>query len=298
MGMWVTRGTGVRKLNWDLRQLMEEHKEGSFSTRRDRSYVLNKAANDLHQLGYKGLRATGIRRKHVAALVREWQRQELSTGTLKNRVACLRWWSERVGKPGVVPEGNAALGIERRVYVTNEDRSRDLDAERLARVTDEHVRMSLRLQAEFGLRREESIKFQASYADRGDRIVLKATWTKGGRPREVPIRNEEQRAVLDAARKLAGGGALIRADRNYRQQRDAYVWQTKKVGFDHMHGLRHAYAQRRYREEMGRECPALGGPGRRLLRGGEREADREVRETISAELGHGRIEVVAVYLGS
>ena len=49
---------------------------------------------------------------------------------------------------------NAAHGIGERRYVTNKDRSAVLDAEKVARVTDAHVRMSLELQAAFGLRRE------------------------------------------------------------------------------------------------------------------------------------------------
>jgi hypothetical protein len=47
--------------------------------------------------------------------------------------------------------------------------------------------MSLRLQAAFGLRREESIKFRPDYADRSDHIILKGSWTKGGRERAIPI---------------------------------------------------------------------------------------------------------------
>ncbi len=53
--------------------------------------------------------------------------------------------------------GLRADAVERR-YVTNQDRSAVLDAEKLARVTDAHVRMSLELQAAFGLRHEEVIK--------------------------------------------------------------------------------------------------------------------------------------------
>ena len=78
-----------------------------------------------------------------------------------------------------------------------------LDPDKLARVSDAHVRMSLELQAAFGLRREEAIKFTPAYADRGDRVRIKASWAKGGRAREIPIWNEGQRAVLDAARRLA-----------------------------------------------------------------------------------------------
>ena len=44
--------------------------------------------------------------------------------------------------------------------------------------------MSLELQQAFGLRREEAIKFIPSFADRGDHLVLKASWTKAaGKPK-------------------------------------------------------------------------------------------------------------------
>ena len=188
----------MRQLNFDLKTLQARHREGAFSTRRDRSYVLDQAANLLHALGFRRLRATGLKRKHVNALVAEWQRRGLAVGTMKNRMSAIRWWAERVGRPGVV-DTNAAHGIGERRYVTNEDRSAVLEPEKLARVTDAHVRMSLELQAAFGLRREEAIKFTPAYADRGDRVRIKASWAKGGRAREIPIRNEHQRAVLDAA---------------------------------------------------------------------------------------------------
>lgn len=41
--------------------------------------------------------------------------------------------------------------------------------------------MSLRLQAADGLRREESIKVRPDWADRGDVLRLKASWTKAGK---------------------------------------------------------------------------------------------------------------------
>ena len=83
-------------------------------------------------------------------------------------------------------------------------RDRTVSAEALAKVRDTYIRMSLELQQAFGLRREESIKFVPSYADRGDRLVLKDSWTKGGKAREIPIRTDAQRQVLDRARQVAG----------------------------------------------------------------------------------------------
>ena len=92
----------VRQLNFDLKGLQEAPSEGSFGTRRARSFALAQAADTLHELGFRRLRATGLKGKHVEALVAEWRRQGLSIGTIKNRMAAMRWWAKRIGKPGVV----------------------------------------------------------------------------------------------------------------------------------------------------------------------------------------------------
>ncbi len=287
----------MRDLNYDLKRLQAAHDDGSHGTRTARSYALAQMADALHALGFKGLRATGLRRKHAVALVNEWKRQGRSIGTMKNRTAHLRWWAERVGRPGVVPS-NGELGIANRAYVTNEDRSVALDPEKVALVRDEHVVMALRLEAAFGLRREEAIKFTPARDDRGDRIRLKGSTTKGGRPREVPVRSEGQRGLLDEVRRLAGSGALIPPGRNYRQQLKVYENQTREAGLYRMHGLRHGYAQLRYEEITGWKAPAAGGPRRRSLTGARRRLDREARRTIARELGHNRPSVVSVYTGS
>jgi uncharacterized protein GlcG (DUF336 family) len=44
------------------------------------------------------------------------------------------------------------------------------------------------------------------------------SWTKGGREREIPISTPEQRALLDAAKALAGGGSLIPKKLTYVEQ--------------------------------------------------------------------------------
>ena len=287
----------MRQLNYDLKRLQDDAREGAFGTRSGRSFNLAAMANTLHELGYRRLRATGLKGKHVEALVREWQRRGLSVGTMKNRMSHLRWWARRIGKPNVVRADNASYGIGERQRVTNEDRSRDLPDDRLALVGDAHVRMALRLQEAFGLRREEAIKFSPSYADHGAKVVLKASWTKGGRSREIPVLEESQRRVLDAARNLAGGGAMIPGHRNYVQQLEVYERQTKDAGLVRNHGLRHGYAMRRYENLTGWKAPAAGGPPMRSLRGARRRIDKQARETISREMGHSRISIVEVYCG-
>ena len=42
--------------------------------------------------------ANSLKPKHVQALVELWLNQQLSPGTIKNRMSCLRWWAEKVNK--------------------------------------------------------------------------------------------------------------------------------------------------------------------------------------------------------
>ena len=103
----------MRQLNFDLLRLLEGDSRGSHGTRRGRRYVLAQAAETLHALGYRGLRAKGLKGRHVEALVAEWRRRCLSDGTIKNRMAHLRWLARRIGKPGIVRKDNATYGIGR-----------------------------------------------------------------------------------------------------------------------------------------------------------------------------------------
>ncbi len=287
----------MARLKFELNQLVRSDREGSFSTQATRGRILALFADELRALGFNQVTAKGIKTKHVDALLSRWHERNLAPGTIKNRMAHLRWWADRVGRSGVVKRDNDAYGIERRKYVTNIDKSRVLDA-KVYRISDPYVRQSLALQQAFGLRREEAIKFQPAYADRTHSIVLKSSWTKGGKEREIPVRTAEQRAVLDDAHRLAGNGSLIPNEKKYVEQLKVYENQTHGVGLSKLHGLRHAYAQSRYLELTGWQSPVRGGVRRNAMDAQQLEKDIEARLTISHELGHERLEIVAVYLGS
>jgi hypothetical protein len=248
-------------------------------------------------MGFVNMHVQSLKPKHVEKLVERWKAEGLSTGTLKNRMAELRWWAEKNGKANVVAKSNDAYGIADRRYVTNVSKARQLTSGDLAQVTDPYARMSLRLQATFGLRRKESIKIQPAWADRGDTLMIKASWGKGRRAREIPIRNAEQRRVLDEAKRFAGKGSLIPADRSYVEQLHRFEYQCDRAGIHRVHGHRHQYAQERYRELTGWSAPAVGGPRSRELTREQKTIDREARLTISSELGHEREQVTAIYLG-
>ena len=173
----------MKGLNHDLKQLCRQCREGSYATQDNREHILTRAANELHAMGYRKMYARSLKPKHVEALVKRWFEQGLSVGTIKNRMAAVRWWAAKIDKRHVVAKSNEHYGIPDRRFVANESKAKNITRAQLDKVRDEHVRMSLELQQAFGLRREEAMKFQPSYADRGDHLILKASWTKGGRSR-------------------------------------------------------------------------------------------------------------------
>ena len=287
----------MRGLNHQLKQLCRHNREGSFGTQVQRERELTLMANQLHGLGYRGMNSHSLKPKHVEALVRHWLESDVAAGTIKNRMAAFRWWARKVNRQNVVARSNDHYGIPNRIFITNTNKAKSVSEADLAKVGDEHVRMSLELQQAFGLRREEAIKFIPVYADQGDHLVLKPSWTKGGKARTIPIRTPEQRELLKHAHRLAGRGSLIPSSRKYVQQLRIYEGHTLRAGLSRMHGLRHAYAQRRYEELTGWKPPAAGGPPSRLLSREQRDQDLEARLIISRELGHEREQITSVYLG-
>ena len=293
----------MSNLKYQLKVLMDRNQEGSFGVKAERKKVLFLIAGQLKEGGYRWSDPKSVKPKHVSHLIERWKAEGLSVSTIKNRMAHIRWWTEKVGKASMLPKSNnganqaISLDIEKRCYVPTENKAKMLDMEKLDKVSDPLVKLSLQLQAAFGMRREEAIKFSPSFSDRGEKLVMKASWCKGGRSREIPIRTERQRELLREVHRVAAKGSLIRRDRNYVQQLKSYERQTSLAGLNKNHGLRHMYAQDRYYELTGWKAPVAGGPSSKKLSPEQKDIDRAVRLTISNELGHSREQITAQYLG-
>jgi hypothetical protein len=288
----------MRDLNYDLKQLCRHNRDGSYATQADREHILDLIADQLQEMGFRHMNAHSLKPKHVEKLVERWLAEKLSPGTIKNRMSALRWWAEKIGKENIIARTNVAYGIPDRVYVTNISKAKELVMDQLQQIRTQCIRISLRLQSAFGLRREESIKIVPTWADRGHSLVLKDSWTKGGRQRELPIRTMEQRQLVDEAKALAKGKSLVAPGyTTYRDYLQHFRAECARIGIHGFHGHRHFYAQARYQELTGRACPARGGPASKQLTAKQKAIDREARETISREMGHGREAITAVYLG-
>lgn len=288
----------MSQLGYRLHQMVNDtHRESSFSTRSTRSKILNLAAKQLLKHGYKLKDPSGLKTKHINHLVKHWQDEGLAAKTIKNRMAALRWVAKKIGKPNICARNNDDYGIP---VVRNNPigKSKTLDMDKHAKIKSELLKLSLRLQQEFGLRKEECMKFSLSYALKNSHTLrIKGTWAKGGKYREIPIQKESQKKLI---RDIAAvtKGALIEPDKTYKLQMKQYDRETIRVGLNKNHGLRHHYARERYLELTGWKCPADGGPHRRELSPIDYGRDTKVREQISLELGHERLKITYAYLGS
>lgn len=294
----------VKSADFSINEIVKQSSYRSYASRNDMSVMLKKSIKDLHQLGYKLSHVKGFKAKHVYKLVEHWKAQNKSTATIKNYLSKFRALGKILKDDKLVKIDNAHYSIGSRQYFPAN--SKAIHAVDFSKCTDPYIRLSMEGQYLFGLRREESIKFIVSEATRRNGLIdLKTTWTKGGIGRSVPITNQEQLDWLERVRQTVNTGqALIYEGSSYVEQLNKYAYQTRLMGLRQLHGLRHAYAQRRYREltsyyspnKEGWECPFNGGPMKNELTSDQKNIDFKVRHILTRELGHSRLSILKSYL--
>jgi len=161
---------------------------------------------------------------------------------------------------------------------------------------------------ELGLRAEEAAKLNARAALRQAQAKGSITigqrqqagrGTKNGRVRTIPVNQRGLQALAEASRiQPKGSRSMIPKDMSYKQFAQTTLRAVreglKRAGIARLHDLRAAYAAERYREITGHKAPCNQG-GRRTA---PRAIDHAARMQISAELGHGRKDVVGHYIGT
>lgn len=287
----------MKKLEFELKQMTFHNRDGSYMTQKYRRTGLSRIARELHQLGFNQMSVHSLRRKHIDALLKLWFERGSSTGTVKNYMSYLRWWARKVGKEDIIPVDNQSLTIPSRQLVPEQTKAQYLSPIQLDSIPNERIRLSIELQQEFGLRKEECLKFSPSYADQSTFVRLKGSWTKGGRAREIPILTEMQQELLKRTTIVAETGSMIPEHESFANWKKRYETIVKNCGFSNLHGLRHGYAQRRYHTLTGWKSPFAGGPTREELSKDQKRLDTSARLQVSRELGHNRVEITNVYLG-
>ena len=281
------------QLHHSIKMMLKQYSKGSFQTQNKREVELLQMSDDLKAKGFILTHVNGLKPKHIESLNNLWKTREYSAGTMKNKNVQLRWWADTIGKSNIMPS-NDELGLERRVYISHINKAIEIPDNVSI---DPTMKVYLQLQRHLGLRREEAIKLKPYIADKGTFLELQGSWTKGGRPRSVPIATPEAREAVNQAKLLAEtkASSLIPSTKSYVQQLNFYKYQLTKLKIRHAHGLRHAYAQDLYKSLTGWECPVRGGLKSKDMTPEQKEIDHEARLQISLCLGHSRISIVAQY---
>lgn len=280
----------------------------SHLTKQQRGARLHRCFGELRQLGYHLADPRNLGERHVQALVTTWLQAGQSAATIQVKLSHLRVFAEWVGKPGMVKHAPAYAPDPARVkrtYAAQRDTSwsaKSVDPIGVilrVRAIDPYVADQLLAEFAFGLRVKEAVMLRPWRADMGDALLVSGG-TKGGRPRAVPVRNEQQRRVLDYLKQQVKHKNLSLADprldlrqaltRYYSVMRAADI--TRKALGVTSHGLRKEFANTLYREITGTLSPIQSGhPIDRLI-------DRDARLQIVEHLGHSRESIGSAYIGA
>ncbi len=189
-------------------------KAASGKTMKTRSEALHTCFNDSWKLGFRILNPANLETKHIAALCEHWYEKGIANKTMQTRLSTLRIMSAWIGKPKLVKSVAHYLPDvpkkDLRV-VTCAERSKSwaengidlIDKFRQADDLDERFAVMLRLELAFGLRRDEVIQFKPNKSDFGS--LIKVFEAKNGRKREIAVRTEAQRMVLNMAKEICVG---------------------------------------------------------------------------------------------
>ncbi|WP_226457733.1 integrase domain-containing protein [Pseudomonas sp. AF03-9] len=246
---------------------------------------------------------------HLRGLV---ERGDLAIATAQNRLSSVNrtMAALRGDKYVKVPSPSKALGMQRTVVRMSAPQGQDNG--HVVRIIEALRELHPRVAAIVHLARATGMRLrEATLADL-PRLALEAELlgriniqdgTKGGRsgataPRWVNV-DEYVREALRYAVEVSPSSSrnLLGQNESYASFHQSVVRPAREILHSHdlkgFHELRAAYACERYEQITGHLAPVNGGRCSRL----DPQLDRETRMQISYELGHGRVDVVAAYIG-
>jgi len=218
-----------------------------------------------------------LKTKHVLGAIEELKSQGLGSSTMASYATAARMIADTIGKQNIVPRTNKELGISRagdRLKPVTADVNAIHDLTTQLYEKDEWLGLASEMRMLFGLRAKESL---LSHEVNDGCLIVEGS--KGGRPRQVPIRNEAQRELVERVYNYIsqeGTSSLIPAKLSLKQALKKQTNTLHRIGAtkannSHAHAARHEYAQ-----NMAKQGAS--------------------RSDISQELGHGREEVVSHYV--
>jgi len=241
------------------------------------------------------------------------RRGELAVSTAQNRLSSVnRTMAALRGDQSVkLPSPSKALGMQRsgvrQSVPQGQDRAKVKQiVDALCRQHQLRAAAIVLLARATGMRLREAILADLPRLSRETEACGKINiqdGTKGGRagasaPRWIEVDNHIRHALRFATLvSPTGSRNMIAPHESYLGVLQEVIRPARDILHDHdlkgFHELRAAYACERYEQITQHPAPINGGKCCQV----DRNLDREARRQISYELGHGRIDVVAAYIG-
>lgn len=300
-----------RQLAWaGKRVLLDRYGSGHFATRTAHAERWNRFAEFAKQHGINDARKIDKHfiKTYALYLKNEVDNHQMKVTYAQNLLSTVNIILETLRKDRVMHiSPSYYVGKRSHVRTTPPEMNRNV----LTNITDslrnqQHHRVAIiaELARNFGLRFREASLFNANEAIKQARqfnSINITEGTKGGRGREVdrwlPVNANNIKILMQATEIQQSQHNLVPADLNYKQWRDlAYnAWRkaAKSTGIKGFHELRAAYACERYRELTHYRAPVMTGNQREA----SKTADQQARVILAQELGHGRTDVIADYIG-
>jgi site-specific recombinase XerD len=299
------------RTDFQLKDILKYNKDGSFDARQTRYKQLTRFISHMqNERGYAthwNLNKLG--KKEIHRYVRDLKDKGLEHRTIENNLGSIRWLATKINREHLMPS-NRDCGLKKREFST-ENKAVRLTSGHLASM-DDRMKLINRLKSEFGLREKEALKFDHRYATASQsKIQLKDNWCKNGRPRSINIVNDQQVQLLQDVEKFqkANVGEHFKKTGTYSMIPDikqmkfnAYRKQvqdvSKEIGIKG-HSFRHQWAQDRFKELSGLDCPIANGPKYSELDQEQKNKWDAAAGIVNQELGHGkdRLDTTATYIG-
>ncbi|KAF1077349.1 phage integrase N-terminal domain-containing protein [Halodesulfovibrio sp. MK-HDV] len=294
------------------------HLTGSGKTKYNNRGQSMRFSKRLHQLGYRVQHWKNISNRHVAVVVEDWQQQGLAVSTIKSylssvRQVCRVYGNDRIHKK------NSEFGVGNRNYIPQQTKAVPevvcrAVADQLLSGAEKFQRIGhqINVMRALGLRPEEARKINPRTALLPDGRIYISAGTKGGRDRILHEPSKEQIGAVKALTPFIGKNGNSWPDSISEASWEKYVYKVisrmglcLKVCGASLHGLRHAYAQSRYKELTKLAAPCLYPSPADYRQAAYQAHGEDWRTThdqainiLAHELGHNRGEVTATYLGT
>lgn len=217
-----------------------------------------------HKFGLE--RIENLKPGHIQAYAQSLHEQNVSPRTGANYMAYVRDLCQAIGKGGIVAKDNGTYGfggvarqnplsvnLEKITEIRAVLEAKAIAGDRLAMM----MSASAAMRDAFGLRQKEALMSKTVIVRDGQKY-LEVKGAKGGRPREVPIRNQRQINALERIAATAnnlgnGNGRPIPPELSLKEAMKAESKEWHQLGGTreaqaNMHAQRHAYAQERLAE--------------------------------------------------